>query len=237
MIETRALTRRFGSRTVLNELSLTIDRGEKVALLGANGSGKTTLLRLLATRISPSSGDAFVAGRSVTGDPDGVRRRTGFMPAGDGGFFPRFTGLENLLFFAALRGETEDVTRERLSRFATFATLEQALRTPVALCSSGMRQALALLRALCGDPEVLLLDEPTRGLDPESQDLLIRLLRDGLPRQTILFSTHSREEARTAAHRGLHLAQGSVTEEISDDERGFEIGPRRLSVPAPEISQ
>ncbi|MCM2323276.1 MAG: ABC transporter ATP-binding protein [Oligoflexia bacterium] len=218
MIRTRGLGRSFGALHVLRGIELAIAPGERVALLGRNGSGKTTLLRVLSGLLAPTAGDAWIEGCSVIRAPLRAKARLGFLPAVEGGFFPRFTGRENLEFFAALRGLAAVAVDAALERVSPLASLRPALETPFHHASSGMKQALGLARALLGDPAVLLLDEPTRSLDPEAAAAFRSFLAAGLPGKTILFVTHAEEEAALCATRTLRLEELSQSEPTGEAE-------------------
>lgn len=212
MIRLRDLERRFGTRQVLRGLNLEIAPGDRVALMGANGSGKTTLLRILAGFTRPTSGDAWISGASVTESPWLVREKIGWVPATDGGFFPRLTGRENLELFGAIRGISAPGIAARISSLKEPLRLGPVLDTAFHQCSSGMRQSLALARALLSDPGVLLLDEPTRSLDPEASEVFRKFLREMTSGKTVLLSTHSPEEARHVGTRVLELRDGALCE-------------------------
>lgn len=199
-VRLEGLARVFGSREVVRADRLTAAFGRWVALVGPNGSGKTTLLRMIATLTAPSTGDAWIGGVSVRDAPREVRSRIGFVAATDGGFFPRLTGLENLSVFGALRGlSQESVSHSAREWESRLPALSQALRVPFAVTSTGMRQALSLCRAHLHDPEVLVLDEPTRALDSASAAMLRATLRDRVQRgRTVVFATHQADDVRAA---------------------------------------
>ena len=192
-VDVRGVTKRFGSTTALDDVSFDVHAGELFGLVGPDGGGKTTLLRMLATLLLPSAGTARVLGRDVRADLWALRDRIGYMP-GRFSLYPDLSVEENLRFFAGVFGTTLDAERERIApiyrQLAPFAT-----RRAAAL-SGGMKQKLALCCALVHRPDILLLDEPTTGVDAVSRrdfwDLLARLKADGL---TVLVSTPYMDEA------------------------------------------
>ncbi len=212
-IAIRDLTRRFGDRTVLDEVSLEIRCGEVFTLSGPNGGGKTTLLETLATLLTPSSGTASVHGLDVVGQPDRVRALIGSAPSSLHTFYPRLTGSANLQFFAALKGLTAREGRTQGETLLRRMGLKDAARTRVDRYSDGMRARLSLARALLGDPPVLLLDEPMRSIDHQSRAEIRRLLTraraNGDPR-TILWITHDPQEAAEVGHRGGEVHAGRL---------------------------
>jgi ABC-type multidrug transport system ATPase subunit len=185
------LTRRFGARTVLHELSLTLRGGERLAVLGPNGAGKTTLLRCVAGSLTPSSGSVLVGGKGPS--RPAVRARIGAVLPGERSFALRLSGRENLRFFARLRlrggRRAERVVEELTDELALGEIVEQR----VSACSSGMLQQLAFARALLGAPAVLLLDEPTRSLDAAATARLWAAL-DRRPEVAVLIATHRAED-------------------------------------------
>jgi ABC-type multidrug transport system ATPase subunit len=168
-IEVRRLTRRFGARTVLDGIDLTIGAGERAGIWGSNGSGKTTLLRCLAGTLTPSDGRALILGH-VPGSP-GACRALGVCLGQERAFYGRLSGRENLLFAARLRMRAGTAARE-VAAICAELRLGSFADRPVERCSSGMRARLAVGRALLGDPEVILLDEPTRSLDDAASQLV-----------------------------------------------------------------
>ncbi|MCS7217291.1 MAG: ABC transporter ATP-binding protein [Candidatus Bipolaricaulota bacterium] len=182
----------------VEDLRFEVRPGEVLGLLGPNGAGKTTTVRLLAGLLAPSAGDALVAGHSVARAPEKVRPRVGVVPENPG-FYKRLTVRRNLRFFAELYGVRDP---RRVEEALARVGLEERAEEPVATLSKGLRQRLALARALVHDPPVLLLDEPTSGLDPEAakevRDLLAEL---SLAHRAILLCTHNLAEAERLCHR------------------------------------
>lgn len=198
MIQTLGLTRRYGERVAVEDLTLEVKAGEVLGLLGPNGAGKTTTVRMLAGLLGPSAGEAYVAGHSVTREPEKVRPRVGVVPENPG-LYKRLTVRQNLRFFAELYGVRDP---RRVEEALALVGLADRAEEPVATLSKGLRQRLALARALVHDPPVLLLDEPTSGLDPEAakevRDLLAEL---SLAHRAILLCTHNLAEAERLCHR------------------------------------
>ncbi len=154
-----------------------------MALAGSNGAGKSTLLRILATLIVPTRGHAAVGGFDVERQPARARQQLGYHTGGDEGFYGRLTGRQNLSFFAAMNNLTGLVARERIAAVARWLGIVDELDRQVRTYSTGLMHRLGLARAVLHRPQVLLLDEPTRSLDPLSAADFRRLLKDELVRQ------------------------------------------------------
>jgi ABC-2 type transport system ATP-binding protein len=200
VITANRLTRRFGDRAVVDDVSFEVGRSEIVALLGPNGAGKTTILRMLGGLIAPTSGSVVVDGMQLTRATGAtLRRRIGFLPEAPG-LWDRLTVRENLAVYANLyKLEAADSTIDGLLDLFEL-TAHQAARA--AELSKGMRQKVAIARTLLHDPQVLLLDEPTSGLDPQIARGVRRLLDDRRGQGcTILVSTHNLDEAERLADR------------------------------------
>jgi ABC-2 type transport system ATP-binding protein len=204
----------------LRDLDLTIRRGEILGLLGTNGAGKTTLLKILATLILPTAGHVTVDGRDLTREPDRVRAMIGLASGDERSFYWRLTGRQNLEFFAAFQGLRPYEARDRIEELRVQIGLE-ALDRRFGGYSTGMRHRLAIARALLRQPQILLLDEPTRSLDPLVAGALRRLIRDTLAAQigcTVVLATHNLAEAEelcdliAVLHEGWLIACGTVGE-------------------------
>ena len=207
-VRAEGLVRRFGGIAVVAGVDLTVGGGEAVALLGPNGAGKTTLLRLLALLLRPSDGRLALFGVDAAAAPPALRRRIGYV-GHESLCYADLTAAENLAFYARLF-EVPDATR-RIAALLAWAGLEGAARRPVRFYSRGMGQRLALARALLHGPDLLLLDEPYSGLDPQAADALgdrLRELRDA--GRAIVFTTHELDRAAPLATRFAILDRGRI---------------------------
>lgn len=199
----------------LVEVSLVLGRGEVLAVLGENGAGKSTLLRLAAGLLLPDGGELRVLGQDSRQAGPELRRRVCYVTSDERSFAWRLSARENLHVFAALHGLGRAAARSRAALVLDRVGLLSEADRPVREYSSGMRQRLALARGLLGEPELMLLDEPTRGVDPAGavhlRDLLIRLIREG--QRAALLATHDPTEAATLSDRALLLGRGRVRAE------------------------
>jgi ABC-2 type transport system ATP-binding protein len=197
---------RRGERVpAVEEVDLALPSGALLGILGPNGAGKTTFLKLLSTLLLPTSGRLLVDGLDCERDARRVRARVGLVTGDERAFYWRLTGRQNLAFFAALHGLEPSAARTRAAALASTLGIDGVLDVRVDGYSSGMRQRLAVARALLHDPALLLLDEPTRSLDPEAaaalRGLISALARGG--GHTVVLVTHAPEEARALC---THLA-------------------------------
>jgi heme exporter protein A len=208
LVRVVGLSKVFGSTLVLDDVSLEIQAGEAVVLLGANGSGKTTLLKVLATLLRPSRGTAIVAGIDCLRDPVEVRRHMGLVAHGSY-LYEDLTPLENLRFWSTLGGATtsEDALRAALTTVDLDAVGDERVRT----LSAGMKRRLSLARVVLASPRVLLLDEPFTGLDQRGTKWLVEYLQAEKARGgAILMATHSLGPALAVADRVVILSSGRV---------------------------
>jgi ABC-2 type transport system ATP-binding protein len=233
VIAAEQLTRHFGSKVALADLNLHIERGEVVGLLGHNGAGKTTAVRLLGGVLTPTSGSVRVLGYDPIVDGVALRRRTGVLtetPAVD----ERLTGRQGLRFFADVYNVPAARAHARVDELLESFELSEAADRRVATYSKGMRQRLALARALLHEPELLLLDEPTSGLDPlaaHAVDARIRSLRAG--GATVVLCTHNLSQAEALCDRVLVLEHGRTVASGAPAALAAELGaPLRVRVRA-----
>jgi ABC-2 type transport system ATP-binding protein len=194
----------------LSDVSFEVSRGEVVGLVGPNGAGKSTLIRVIATLLEATSGTVTVDGHDVARHPREVRRRLGLVLEGDRGLYGRLRGQENLEFFGVLFGLAPRVARRRAEELMEM--MELAGRDKLVFgYSSGMRARLSLARALLADPPLLVLDEPSRSLDPvASLQMGERLRSSAAQGRTILFSSHRLDEITTFCDRVVVLIDGGV---------------------------
>jgi len=220
-VEAVRLTKRYGGRSAVEDVSFTASQGEIVGLLGPNGAGKTTTIRLLTTVLSPSSGEFSIAGHPSTAAGE-IRRSVGVLPESSG--YPAHqTGGEYLRFFARLYGLDRSAARAIAAELLMAVGLEDRADSPIASYSRGMRQRLGIARALINDPVVVFLDEPTLGLDPAGQAQVLEIIRGIAKRRaaTVVLSTHLLPEVEEVCSKvvilnhGRVVASGSVGEVIS----------------------
>lgn len=199
MIETRNLTRRFGDVTAVDALTLTVESGEVFGLLGPNGAGKTTTVRMLTALIAPTSGEARVAGYWVGTDNMDIRRMVGLLTETPG-FYENLSAAFNLQVFAELY-EVPD-PKKQVEKYLRLLDLWERRDDPVGAFSKGMKQKLALARALLHEPRVLFLDEPTSGLDPEAARLVRAFIADlRAEGRTIILCSHNLDEVERLCDR------------------------------------
>jgi ABC-2 type transport system ATP-binding protein len=210
VIEARGLTKRFGGRTAIDDVSFDVAAGETVGFLGPNGAGKTTTIRILAGIFPPSAGTVRIDGRELAQDPLRARARIGYLqerPA----LYGEMTVAALLGFVAALRGVPSGAARVRaVERAVERARLRTFEGQRIESLSKGTRQRVGLAAALVGDPSVLLLDEPTAGLDPAERSEARALIRALAPQRAVLLSSHLLEDVQAVCDRVVVLHRGRV---------------------------
>jgi len=228
MVKTEALTKDYKRLRAVDALSLEVRPGEVYGLLGPNGAGKTSTLRMLATLITPTQGTAKVGGFDICTEPLEVRRNLGIV---NGGMqvYERLKGREVLEFFAGFYGLAGRRFQERLEWVASLLLLEEALDKPVRKMSSGMRQKIVIARAILHQPQVLLLDEATAGLDVFARRALLDFVRTYRDLgKTLIYSTHVMSEAEEVCDRvgflykGRLIYEGSIQEALQEGEGSLE---------------
>ncbi|MFA7342672.1 MAG: ABC transporter ATP-binding protein [Terrimicrobiaceae bacterium] len=234
-VSTKRLVKKYGSHTVLRGLDLEVVAGEMFALLGPNGSGKTTLFRILATLISPDGGSARVGGSDVVREPASVRAKIGVVfqsPSLD----KKLTAHENLRYGGALYGMHGIPLRQRISELASSLRLEEKLDALVETLSGGQQRRVEIAKCLLARPEILLLDEPSTGLDPSARmDLwaLVGNLRSSHG-MTVVFTSHLMDESARADRVGI-LSEGSLVCVESPADLLAAAGPEVLRVATTDV--
>ncbi|HUE39765.1 MAG TPA: ABC transporter ATP-binding protein [Candidatus Binatia bacterium] len=209
-IAVEGVEKRYGARRALAGVSFTISPGEIVGLLGPNGAGKSTMLSVLATTLRADAGKVRVAGHELPAEAAAARRAIGYVPQREA-VYPSLTAEENLRFFGRMLGLSSSEVRDGARRVLEIVALEGRAHEPVARFSVGMRRRLNLACGMIHQPRVLLLDEPTVGVDPQSRErifeAIVRRVREGA---AVLYSTHYMEEADRLCDRVVLLDEGSV---------------------------
>ena len=212
MIEVEALSRRYGSRLAVNDVSFRVERGEIVGFLGPNGAGKTTTLRMLTGYLAPTSGSIWIDGVDAVGDSIRARHRLGYLPEG----VPLYREMrvhEYLRHRAALKG-VPDITRA-VERSLELAGVTDARQRIVGQLSKGYRQRVGLAEALVADPPILILDEPTSGLDPNQVRQFRELVQSFRANKTVLLSTHILSEVEAVCDRLIVIHRGRKVADLT----------------------
>jgi len=197
----------------VDRVNIGIKKGEMFGLLGPNGAGKTTTIRLLCTLLIPNEGTAIVNGFDIIKEAEKVRASVGVVTGGERGLYWRLTGRENLLFFARLYNVPDKIARKRIRELLELIELQDRADDPVEKYSRGMKQRLHIIRGLVHDPPILLLDEPTLGLDPASARVIREFIKEKLQKEqnkTILLTTHYMEEADQLCDRIAIMDYGKI---------------------------
>lgn len=217
MIEVKNLSKKLAGSRVLDDISFTVKKGEVLGFLGPNGAGKTTTLKIITSFWSPGSGEVTIDGLDVTGNSLEIRRKIGYLPE----MVPLYEEMlvyEYLRFIAEVRGVPKVEISGRLKEVAASCGLKEVMRKPIDELSKGYRQRVGLAQAITHDPEILILDEPTTGLDPnqivEIRDLIKKLGEE----KTVIFSTHILGEVSATCDRAIIINKGKIVGEGSPEE-------------------
>jgi ABC-2 type transport system ATP-binding protein len=209
MIEIEGLTKRFGTLTAVDNISFGVDRGEVLGFLGPNGAGKTTVMRMVTGYLTPTAGRAVVCGFDVTRDPIEVKKRIGYLPEG-APLYEDMTPLELLSFVAEVRGLKDPERREAIARAAVRINIESVLHQSIGTLSKGYKRRVAVAQAILHNPDVLILDEPTDGLDPNQKHEVRKLINEMAQEKAIIISTHVLEEVEMVCTRAIIIANGRI---------------------------
>lgn len=229
MIEIQEVTKQFRDNkkfvTALKHVTFTVEKGETVGLLGENGAGKTTLLRTIATLLAPTEGHIKVDGYDTVKNADEIKKGLGVLFGGETGLYDRLTARENLEYFAMLYGLSKHETKVRIDELSKMFGMRDYLNRKVGDFSKGMRQKVAIARTLIHNPDIILFDEPTTGLDITSSNvfrqLVHQLKKEG---KTIIFSSHIMEEVSMLCnsvammHKGELIYHGNLEELYQSEE-------------------
>jgi ABC-2 type transport system ATP-binding protein len=209
MIEVENLTKHFGAKYAVNDLSFTVNPGQVLGFLGPNGAGKSTTMRMITGFITPNSGDAKICGHSILDEPYLAKRKIGYLPE-SAPLYNDMTVTGFLKFCADVRNLSGSAKRDAVERAIETCFLQSVARQSIDTLSKGYRHRTCLAQALLHDPEVLILDEPTDGLDPNQKHEVRQLIKRLGETKTILFSTHILEEVDASCTRVVIVDRGKI---------------------------
>lgn len=209
MIEAKGLSKYFGPFVAIEDISFSIPAGQIVAFLGPNGAGKSTTMRILTGYMAPSEGSAYIAGLNMHRERIAASRRLGYLPE-NGPLYLDMTPKDFLQFFGEARGLEEQDLRRRIDWVSEQYSLQEVMEKPIGKLSRGYRQRVGVAQALMHDPDVLIMDEPTAGLDPNQIREFRGSIRELGKRKTILISTHILREVDVIADRVLFIHNGKL---------------------------
>lgn len=204
-VELTHLTKTFGKTTAVNDFNLTAYPSQIIALLGPNGAGKSTLMNMITGYLAPSSGNICILGKDLSSDSLAVKQSIGFLPEGS----PLYADMTVKSFITYL-SRLKSLPTDEVFRVISLANLETVTSQKIETLSKGYRRRVGFAAALLGNPPVLLLDEPTDGLDPNQKEHLLGLISDMGKDKTILISTHLLDEAKSVANRILIMDKGTL---------------------------
>jgi ABC-2 type transport system ATP-binding protein len=207
LVETRDLVKRFGSLTAVDHISFSVERGEVVGFLGPNGAGKSTAMKIISGFMEPTSGQAWIDGHDSHTDPIAARRRLGYLPEGAPAYGD-MTVAAFLEFVAAMHGMSKAKADMRLAELVERVDLADVWNQRIESLSKGFKRRVGIAQALVHDPDALILDEPTDGLDPIQKYEMRNLIRAIAPKKAIIISTHILEEVEAVCTRAIIIAKG-----------------------------
>ena len=232
MIKIENLVKTFGAKRAVDGISFAVERGEVVGFLGPNGSGKSTTMRMITGYYAPTSGKVSVGGHDVVESPLQAKRLIGYLPE-NAAAYPDMSVRGFLEFAAALRGLAGESARKAVARAVERCFLDSVLHQSIDTLSKGYRHRTCLAQALIHDPEVLILDEPTDGLDPNQKHEIRNLIRELGRSKAVVFSTHILEEVDAACTRAIIIDRGRIVAQGTPDELGRPLEEvfRRITIP------
>ncbi|HDN26748.1 MAG TPA: ATP-binding cassette domain-containing protein [Thioploca sp.] len=208
-VEIKNLRKNFGPLTAVDDISFQVSQGEVLGFLGPNGAGKSTTMKMITGFLTPTAGTVTVAGYDIVQKPLEVKQRLGYLPEGAPAY-PDMTSTNYLDFVAQIRGFRGKKKRQRIADTVTRVNLENVLHQPIDTLSKGFKRRVGLAQAILHDPEVLILDEPTDGLDPNQKHEVRTLIKNMATEKVIILSTHILEEVHAVCTRAIIIADGKI---------------------------
>lgn len=227
MIEIKNLSKKFGNTLVLDNISLQVKKGEILGFLGPNGAGKSTTMKIITSFWTPTSGSVEIDGVDVTKDTLGTRAKIGYLPE----TVPLYEDMrvyEYLKFVAEVRGIAKDSIRDRIKEVIDDCGLEKVIRKPIEELSKGYRQRVGLAQAIMHKPDILILDEPTTGLDPNQITEIRDLIKTIGKEKTVIFSTHILGEVSATCDRVVIINNGKIVGEGNPNELAQKLGSKEI---------
>jgi ABC-2 type transport system ATP-binding protein len=210
MIEVKGLVKTYGTKRAVDGVSFSVKRGEILGFLGPNGAGKSTTMKMITGFVRPDSGTALVEGSDVTRDPVSVKRKLGYLPE-NAPAYPEMTVAEFLGFIAEIRGFRDSASRQaHVERAVSLTHLSSVRNQTIETLSKGFKQRVGFAQALLHDPPVLILDEPTDGLDPNQKNEVRVLIRSMAAEKAVILSTHILEEVEAICTRVIIISRGKI---------------------------
>ena len=213
------VSKNYKNKTAINDVSFTLTKGV-IGLLGANGAGKSTLMRMMCGILSPSNGEITYDRTNV--NEESYRNALGYLPQ-DFGYYPDFTALDFLLYMSALKGLESKEAKKKSLELLELVGLSEEKKHKIKTFSGGMKQRLGIAQALLNDPEVIILDEPTAGLDPKERVRFRNLIKDLGKDNIVLLSTHIVSDVEKIADRIIVIKEGSVVFDGKEEEAGKDL--------------
>ena len=217
MIKLQGLTKRFGQITAVDSVDMTVDSGEVLGFLGPNGAGKSTTMKMVAGFLEPTAGSASVCGWDVQRDPVALKKMLGYLPEG-APTYGDMTPQSYLRFIAAIRGFDGAERQRRVDAIVDKITLREVLHQPIETLSKGFKRRVGLAQTMLHDPPVLIMDEPTDGLDPNQKRHVRALIREMAAEKAIVISTHILEEVEAVCTRAMIIARGRIRADARPEE-------------------
>ncbi len=217
VLDVRGLTKRFGPLTAVDNVSFAVRKGEVLGFLGPNGAGKSTTMKMITGFLSPTEGTAVVQGHDVVEEPIAVKSRIGYLPEG-APLYGDMTARALLNFVAEVRGLSKAERKRRIEEVIEQVHLEEVIFRPVETLSKGFKRRIGLAQAILHDPDLLILDEPTDGLDPNQKHEVRTLLQNMAPNKAIVISTHILEEVDAVCSRAMIIAHGKLLADGTPEE-------------------
>jgi ABC-2 type transport system ATP-binding protein len=209
MLEIRNLVKHFGALVAVDDVSFTVPQGEVLGFLGPNGAGKSTTMKMITGFLAPTAGTAIVCGHDIGTRPIAAKRHIGYLPEGAPAY-PDMTPADFLDFIAHIRGFSGSEANRRIGRVVEMINITEVLNQPIETLSKGFRRRVGVAQALLHDPDVLILDEPTDGLDPNQKYEMRKIIAAMRPAKAIIISTHLLEEVEAVCSRAIIIAHGRI---------------------------